>query len=123
MTASAMIPTAITSDRTEGFRTAAAVLDLGPVQITPLTYPTLVTRRTPRLIRRRDPGSYQVSLTVNGTMRLSQGGRENDFGIGGLTVYGSSQPLVGHPSVFSRAFRTAYGASPQEYRRMCAQRR
>ncbi len=44
MTASAMIPTVITSDRAEDFRAAATVLDLGPVQITSLTYPRRIRR-------------------------------------------------------------------------------
>ncbi|KOG32520.1 MULTISPECIES: AraC family transcriptional regulator [Streptomyces] len=93
--ATALIPTVMGSEHADAFRAEARVVDLGAVQVTALRYPPLVTRRTPRLIRRADPGYYQVSLTLSGEMAISQAGRDTAFRAGDLMVYDSSLPFVG----------------------------
>ncbi|WP_327164313.1 helix-turn-helix domain-containing protein [Streptomyces zaomyceticus] len=101
MTAAALIPTVMGSEHAGDFRAEAQTVDLGAAQVTALRYPPLTTRRTPRLIRRADPGYYQLSLTLGGEMAIAQAGRENVFRTGDFTVYDSSQPFDGitrHPA-------------------------
>ncbi|MEU1789862.1 helix-turn-helix domain-containing protein [Streptomyces sparsogenes] len=95
MTASTLIPTAMGSDRAADFEASARVLNLGDVQVSDMAYPMLTVARTPRLIRRADPGYVQLSLTLSGNMGLSQLGRQALLGSGDLAVYSSSEPFDG----------------------------
>ncbi|MFD4374696.1 helix-turn-helix domain-containing protein [Streptomyces sp. NPDC058486] len=95
MTAATLIPTAMSSDHADDFHAEAATVDLGAAQVMALRYPPLITRRTPRLIRRADPGYLMVSLTLSGEMALSQAGRRHVYRTGDLTVYDSSHPFHG----------------------------
>ncbi|MDX3224636.1 helix-turn-helix domain-containing protein [Streptomyces sp. ME19-01-6] len=104
MTASTLIPTAMGSDRAADFEASARVLDLGDVQVSDMAYPTLTVTRTPRLIRRGDPGYVQLSLTLSGNMGLSHFGRQALLGSGDLAVYSSSEPFDG--------WATPEGAAP-----------
>lgn len=95
MTATALIPTVMSSEYADDFHAEAHVLDLGAVQVTALRYPPLTTARTPRLISRSDPGYYQLSLTLSGDMWISQAGRDTTVGPGDLMIYDSSLPFLG----------------------------
>ncbi|MFI0728196.1 helix-turn-helix domain-containing protein [Streptomyces sp. NPDC021225] len=95
MTASTLIPTAMGSDRAADFEATARVLNLGDVQVSDMTYPTLTVTRTPRLIRHSDPGFVQLSLTLSGNMGLSQFRSHTLLGSGDLAVYSSSEPFDG----------------------------
>ncbi|MCF6525071.1 helix-turn-helix domain-containing protein [Streptomyces sp. JJ36] len=94
-----LMSTTLRSEHAADFRAAATVLDLGPAQVTAMTYLPLTTARTSRLIRQGDPESCQLSLTVRGSMALSQAGREVRFGAGDLMLYDSSQPFEGWATV------------------------
>ncbi|MFE9927140.1 helix-turn-helix domain-containing protein [Streptomyces sp. NPDC005774] len=95
MTASALIPNVIRSDHEADFRASARVLDLGAVQVSALTYPSLETRRSARLIRQSDPDSYQLMLVLRGGNRILQAGRDTTIGPGDVMLYDTSRPWHG----------------------------
>ncbi|MFF8639052.1 helix-turn-helix domain-containing protein [Streptomyces pilosus] len=92
MTTRALIPSVVRSDHEADFRASARVLDLGGVQVSALTYPSLETRRTTKLIRRSDSESYQLMLNLRGSHRILQGGRDTTSGPGEVTFYDTSRP-------------------------------
>jgi AraC-like DNA-binding protein len=96
MTADAVIPTVISSDHKDDFRATTRVLDLGTAQVSALTFPSLESRRTTKLIRRSDPEQYQISLTLRGEQRIIHVGRDTPIGPYCLTLYDSSRPLHGY---------------------------
>lgn len=55
----------MTSDRAHDFRATQRVLGLGAVSVWLTTFQQLVIRRTPKLIRRSDPGLFHLSLLVD----------------------------------------------------------
>ncbi|MFE9094348.1 helix-turn-helix domain-containing protein [Streptomyces sp. NPDC007264] len=95
MTASALIPNAIRSDHEANFRASARLLDMGGVKVSALSYPSLETRRTAKLIRRSDPESYQLMLNLRGSHRLLQSGRDAVSGPGEAMLYDTSRPWHG----------------------------
>ncbi|MER5969735.1 AraC family transcriptional regulator [Streptomyces sp. NPDC002055] len=60
-------PVHMESEHAEDFRAMQRVLDLGAVTVWPATFQQLVIRRTPRLVRRSDPGLFHLSVLVGGT--------------------------------------------------------
>jgi AraC-like DNA-binding protein len=111
MTADALIPTAMSSDHRDDFRATLRALDLGAIQVSSMTYPSLVTRRTPKLIRRSDPELYQLSLTLCGGQRIAQVARDTLLGPADLMLYDSSRPFVGR--VAAEAGNTVAGIVAQ----------
>ncbi|MEU5520635.1 helix-turn-helix domain-containing protein [Streptomyces sp. NPDC047860] len=95
MTARALIPNTIRSDHEADFRASAHMLNLGGVQVSTLVYPSLETRRSVRMIRRSDPGSYQLMLTLRGGHRLLQAGLDTTGGPGDVMLYDTSRPWHG----------------------------
>ncbi|RMI27791.1 helix-turn-helix domain-containing protein [Streptomyces triticirhizae] len=96
MTVSALIPTDLSTDHPEDFRSSITMVDLGPAQISAMAYPSISrVRRTPRLIRRSDPEYLQLSLTLDGTMALTQADNETVCPAGTLLLYDSSRPFHG----------------------------
>jgi AraC-like DNA-binding protein len=96
MTADALMPTKISSDHADDFRASLRALDLGTVQVSAMTYPSLESRRTANLIRRSDPEQYQVTLTLRGHQRITQFGRDTVLGRHDLMIYDSSRPFHAH---------------------------
>ncbi|MEU1183819.1 helix-turn-helix domain-containing protein [Streptomyces sp. NPDC005820] len=95
MASSAHVPTVIRSDHEADFRATVRVLDLGAVQVSTLTYPSLHSHRTPKLIRQSDPGVYQLWLTLRGSIGITQSGREAEPGVQDLVLYDTSRPFDG----------------------------
>lgn len=95
MTASALIPSGLRSDHEADFRASVRLLDLGGVEVSALAYPSLETRRTPKLIRSSDPESYQLMLNLRGSHRILQGGRDTSSGPGEVMLYDTSRPWQG----------------------------
>jgi AraC-like DNA-binding protein len=58
-----------------------------------LTYPSLRTQRTPKLIRRADPELYVVGLILQGEQSIAQARREVTITGGELVLYSSSAPF------------------------------
>jgi AraC-like DNA-binding protein len=92
--ANALIPTIACSDHQGDFRASLRALDLGAVQVSALTYPSLMSRRTPKLIRRSDPELYQVGLILRGDQGIAQVGRDASLRPSDLVLYDSSRPFV-----------------------------
>jgi AraC-like DNA-binding protein len=95
LTADALMPTAISSDHRADFQATLRALDLGAIQVSTMTYPSLETRRTAKLIRRSDPEQYQVMLTLSGRQWITQFGRDTSIHRSDLTFYDSSRPFFG----------------------------
>lgn len=89
------ISTTLRSDFTEDFPVAVDHVDLGAVALTTMAYPSAEVRRTARHIRKGDPDSLQVSLTLQGLSGFEQAGRNVRFGAGNLLLYDSSSPFAG----------------------------
>ncbi|MFD0357137.1 helix-turn-helix domain-containing protein [Streptomyces sp. NPDC127110] len=87
-----VMPTAISSERPAEFRAEAAVLDLGELRVSRLSYTPLRSRRTPALIRRSDPEQYQLGMVSKGAMQLSQGRNHCVAGAGDLVLWDTSRP-------------------------------
>jgi AraC-like DNA-binding protein len=95
MTANALISTLFKSDHRDDFRATLKALELGSVQVSTMTYPSLETIRTETLIRRSDPELYQMSLTLRGDQRITQAGRDTALRPSDLMLYDSSRPFNG----------------------------
>ncbi|MEE6265022.1 helix-turn-helix domain-containing protein [Streptomyces diastatochromogenes] len=85
-------PVQVRSDHAEDFRATQQVLDLGAVTVWSATFPQVVVRRTPRLIRRSDPGLSHLSLVVAGTWTADWGDHEVVYRPTDLIVGDSSLP-------------------------------
>ncbi len=99
LVASALIPTAIRSERSADFRAEAAMLDLGVVQVSAFAHSPLSSRRTPALIRRGDPEQYQPALITGGRWWMSHQGGDEEIGVGDMILWDTSRPqeTVAHP--------------------------
>jgi AraC-like DNA-binding protein len=92
LTSRTLTPTVISSDRADDFRASVRLLELGAVQVSVLSYPSLRSRRTPALVRRSDPELYQLALTLRGGQSISHCGGEALVGAGDLLLYDTSHP-------------------------------
>ncbi|MGR4881548.1 helix-turn-helix domain-containing protein [Streptomyces sp. LARHCF249] len=99
LVASALIPTAIKSERSADFQAEAALLDLGALQVSTFAHSPLSSRRTPALIRRGDPEQYQLALITGGRWWMSHRGGDEEFGVGDMILWDTSRPqeTVAHP--------------------------
>ncbi|MFE0449729.1 helix-turn-helix domain-containing protein [Streptomyces sp. NPDC058914] len=95
MTTGAFIPSVIRSDHEADFRAHTRVLDAGGVQVSSLAYPSLESRRSASMIRVSDPESLHLMLTLRGSHRILQGGRDTTSGPGEAVLYDSSRPWHG----------------------------
>ncbi|MFI0901565.1 helix-turn-helix domain-containing protein [Streptomyces sp. NPDC020983] len=64
----------------------------GTAQVTALTYASMTSRRTPRLIRQADPEMYAVGLVVRGRQSIAQARTVSELGPQDLVVYTTSRP-------------------------------
>ncbi|MFD5621167.1 helix-turn-helix domain-containing protein [Streptomyces yangpuensis] len=87
-----VVPTALSTDRPADFQAEAAVLDLGELRMAMLGFSPLDSRRTPALIRRGDPGQYQLGLMRGGRARLAQQRNECEVGAGDILLWDTSRP-------------------------------
>ncbi|MER6531555.1 helix-turn-helix domain-containing protein [Streptomyces sp. NPDC001508] len=92
ITASALIPNDFRIDRAAEFRASLRAADLGEAQVTALTYASMRSRRTPRLIRQSDPEMYAVGLILRGEQVFIKDRCEAPLGVGDLVVYSTSHP-------------------------------
>ncbi|MDQ0810752.1 AraC-like DNA-binding protein [Streptomyces sp. B3I7] len=92
ITAGALIPNEFIIDRALEFRASLRAADLSGVQVTALTYASMTSRRTPRLIRQSDPEMYAVGLIRRGRQIIARGRCESALETGDLVVYCTSRP-------------------------------
>ncbi|MFD7120634.1 helix-turn-helix domain-containing protein [Streptomyces sp. NPDC059922] len=88
-----LCPMDMNSDYDSTFRAETRLLQLGSLSIWPggMRRP-MRCRRTPKLIRQSDPENYHLSLPMNGSMAISQAGREAIHGANEMYVVDTSQP-------------------------------
>ncbi|MFB0629397.1 helix-turn-helix domain-containing protein [Streptomyces sp. AB3(2024)] len=124
-------PTAIRCEDPGGFRADAAVLDLGPVQVSTFDYAPLRSRRTPGHIRQGDPEQYQLALVTGGPVWITQHRAGSGPVNGDLVLWDTSHPYEagtpGEDDVLVRAVvlqipRTALPLRPDRVDRLLAQR-
>lgn len=85
-------PVTITCDDPARFTARFSTMVLGPVRISAHTVSGLAGQRTPRLIRRSDPETFQLVLTMRGRATLAQDQRVAELGPSDLTLYHTSRP-------------------------------
>ncbi|MFJ7269594.1 helix-turn-helix domain-containing protein [Streptomyces sp. NPDC099050] len=88
----------VRSAHEDDFLASMRVLDLGNVQVSRLSYPSVRVRRTDRQVRQSDPEVYQLNLVLTGTGGVAQSGREAVLSAGTFCLYDSSRPFHGHRS-------------------------
>ncbi|EPH41374.1 putative transcriptional activator NphR [Streptomyces aurantiacus JA 4570] len=93
VTASALIPNEFSVERASDFHASLRAAEMGAVQVTAMTYASMKTRRTPRLIRRSDPEMYAVGLILQGRQGILQERCEAACQAGDLVVYSTSHPF------------------------------
>ncbi|MGW5355751.1 AraC-like ligand-binding domain-containing protein [Streptomyces sp. NPDC004031] len=90
-TAGALVRNEISVDA-DGFHATLRTAAFGTAQVTALTYASMASRRTPRLIRQADPEMYAVGLVVRGTQAIAQARTVSRLGPQDLVVYSTSRP-------------------------------
>ncbi|WP_331724242.1 helix-turn-helix domain-containing protein (plasmid) [Streptomyces longwoodensis] len=106
ITACALIPNEFSIDRAAQFHASLRAADFGAAQVTALTYASMRSRRTPRLIRQSDPEMYAVGLITSGEQAIAQGRTHTPLTVGDLVVYSTSHPY----EAFVDAPRTTAGS-------------
>jgi AraC-like DNA-binding protein len=92
------VPTEIRClDETE-FRASMRIVPVGAVQVSELTYPSLVATRNAKLVRQGDPELYMLTLSRRGQMLIRQAGREAVMNPHEMVLYHTSQPFQGRVS-------------------------
>ncbi|GAA4367345.1 helix-turn-helix domain-containing protein [Actinomadura verrucosospora] len=72
-------PVDLSSEYAADFRAHQRILQLGAVTVWPSTVQPLLSRRTAKLIRHSDPGTYNLTLVVEGVARASWDDREAEY--------------------------------------------
>ncbi|MFF3074572.1 helix-turn-helix domain-containing protein [Kitasatospora sp. NPDC057936] len=86
-----LAPTYITTEHRDDFRATAVALELGSVHASALSFQTLQSRRTPRLIQRSDPELWELGYVVGGVMGIEQDRNVAQLQAGGLVLYDTSR--------------------------------
>jgi AraC-like DNA-binding protein len=88
----------MTSAHAADFWAEGRVMELGPVTVLPLSF--LPTRywRSPKTARRSDPGTYHLTLLLDGALMLDHAGRTDTFGPRDLHLTDGSQPFDLRPT-------------------------
>lgn len=88
-----LAPTHIVSGHRDDFRATTAALELGPVNVSILSFPPLVSARTPQLIRQSDPELWELGFMARGVMVVDQERSQVRVGAGDLLLYDTSRPV------------------------------
>ncbi|ANW22245.1 helix-turn-helix domain-containing protein [Streptomyces clavuligerus] len=86
-------PLDLLSDHADDFRARQQVFGLGDVVVWPATFPSVIMRRSTKLIRQSDPESYHLSLLLNGHGVVTRQDWEADYGPGHFHSQNTSQPV------------------------------
>ncbi|WOP38619.1 helix-turn-helix domain-containing protein [Streptomyces sp. Li-HN-5-13] len=101
----ALISTHVSFRGPEPIQAQIQTMALGPAQLSVVSYTSMSSQRTPRLIRQSDREMYQLSLTLAGQHSIEQARMYAALGPGDLLLYDSSRPFTasaGPPSEVSR---------------------
>ncbi|MEV4571080.1 helix-turn-helix domain-containing protein [Nonomuraea sp. NPDC049419] len=81
------------SDRAADYWAEMHLIDLGRLQLSRVRCHGFHARRTASRIRRSDPETYQLSVTMSGRSVLRQEGRETPLASTDITIYDASRPF------------------------------
>ncbi|MGW1887761.1 helix-turn-helix domain-containing protein [Streptomyces sp. NPDC001970] len=95
LTDNTLVPNTLHSDHASDFRAGLRMTDLGSVLVSAVAYPSLVTSRPAKLIRRSDPEQYQLMLNLHGSHGIVHGGRDATSSVGQIMMYDTSRPWHG----------------------------
>lgn len=82
----------VTSAHAADFWAECLLMELGSATVWPASFQPSRYRRTPTMVRQSDPGTYHLSLLLDGRLHLDHAGRTATFGPGDLHLVDSSQP-------------------------------
>ncbi|MFE9653238.1 helix-turn-helix domain-containing protein [Micromonospora sp. NPDC006431] len=88
-------PTHVRCPHIENFTAVAKRVDLGSVRLAELHYPTLETIRSPRLVRKSQPDTYQLVLMTTGSSVAIQDRTESPLGPSSFTLLDNTRPFTG----------------------------
>ncbi|MEU6084342.1 helix-turn-helix domain-containing protein [Streptomyces sp. NPDC047108] len=88
-----LCPMEMSSEDADRFQAETRLLELGPVSVWPTVVKPMTWRRTSRLIRQSDPENYHVTLTIAGSVGVTQADRETVHGPLEMHVADTSQPF------------------------------
>ncbi|MFI6937440.1 helix-turn-helix domain-containing protein [Streptomyces sp. NPDC050287] len=101
----ALISTHVSFRGPDPIQARIQTMALGPSQLSVVSYTSMSSQRTPKLIRQSDREMYQLSLTLAGQHSIEQARTYAALGPGDLLLYDSSRPFTasaGPPSEVSR---------------------
>ncbi|MCZ7421992.1 helix-turn-helix domain-containing protein [Verrucosispora sp. WMMA2121] len=88
-------PTYVKSPHLADFKALAKRVSLGTVLLAELRYPTLDTIRSPRLVRRSQPDTYQLVLMTTGESVAHQERTQSSVPQASFTLLDNSKPFTG----------------------------
>jgi AraC-like DNA-binding protein len=88
-------PTYVKSPHRADFKALAKRVPLGVVLLAELRYPTLDTIRSPRLVRRSQPDTYQLVLMTTGASVANQERTQSPVPQASFTLLDNSKPFTG----------------------------
>nr|WP_229924970.1 helix-turn-helix domain-containing protein [Streptomyces sulfonofaciens] len=88
-----MFPQDLHSERPGAFRAELRVLEMGGVRVWPAAIQPVRFVRTPRLIRESDPELYHLTLPLQGTVGITQDGRQGRHHAQEMYIVDSSRPF------------------------------
>ncbi|MEU2874013.1 helix-turn-helix domain-containing protein [Streptomyces olivoreticuli] len=89
-------PTRQSSEQSDNFSGHFSALSLGSVQVNSLSFPSVQSERSPEMIRRSDPETYELTLVLGGSMWVSQARNEARVTRDHFLLWSSSRPYRGH---------------------------
>lgn len=96
VTALALVTTrikAVEAESRKPFMARMRAMRLGASQLSDISYGSLLSQRTPRLIRQSDPEYLQVAVITSGRQGIEQAGNTALLGRGDMVLYDSSRPF------------------------------
>lgn len=96
VTARALRPTRFRSLDPSTFAMRLRTMNLGAAQLTQMSFGSLESERTPRLIRQADPELFQIALVRHGLQGIEQKRNYARLRAGDMVLYESSRPFRTH---------------------------
>lgn len=93
VTATALMPTRIRFVGPGNFEARIRAMPFGAAHLSALSYGSLLSERTPKLIRHSDPELYQLALVTSGEQAVEQARNNVLLGAGDMVLYDSSRPF------------------------------
>ncbi|MFF0747106.1 helix-turn-helix domain-containing protein [Streptomyces sp. NPDC004111] len=91
----ALVTTRFRFPEPDKFGALIRAMDIGPAQLSQISYGGLVSYRSSRLIRQSDPEIYQIAVIQSGRQSIEQGGHASTMCAGEAVFYDSSRPFTG----------------------------